>query len=97
MFATERHRTVRTKGSSSSQTAKQMVFKLIDAASKTWRRLRGIDQFSKIIAGVRFVDGMERSYRPRTATPPDRIHHTDSGIARRSTVQAAAHASRREH
>ncbi|MDI2078482.1 hypothetical protein, partial [Bradyrhizobium sp. Mp27] len=36
VFATVRHRTVRTKGSLSQQTAKLMVFKLIDAASKTW-------------------------------------------------------------
>ncbi|MCP1907257.1 transposase-like protein [Bradyrhizobium sp. USDA 4537] len=38
VFATVRHRTVRTKGSLSPQTAKLMVFKLIDAASNTWRR-----------------------------------------------------------
>src|SRR5664280_3419025 len=41
VFATVRHRTVRTRGSLSSTTAKLMVFKLIIAASKTWRRLQG--------------------------------------------------------
>lgn len=41
VFATVRHRTVRTKGSLSSTTAKLMVFKLVIAASKTWRRLKG--------------------------------------------------------
>ena len=40
VFATVRHRTVRTKGSLSSTTAKLMVFKLLNAASKTWRRLK---------------------------------------------------------
>jgi putative transposase len=59
VFATVRHRTVRTKGSLSPQTAKLMVFKLIDAASKTWRRLKGTNQLPKIIAGVRFADGIE--------------------------------------
>ncbi|MGY4319377.1 transposase-like protein [Bradyrhizobium sp. JR3.5] len=54
-----RHRTVRTKGSLSPQTARLMVFKLIDAASKTWRRLKGTNQLPKIIAGVRFADGIE--------------------------------------
>ena len=41
VFATVRHRTVRTKGALSAKTAKLMVFKLVDAAAKTWRRLKG--------------------------------------------------------
>jgi len=36
-----------------------MVFKLVIAASKTWRRLKGTNQLPKIIAGVRFKDGIE--------------------------------------
>lgn len=59
VFATVRHRTVRTKGSLSSTTAKLMVFKLVISASKTWRRLKGTNQLPKIIAGVRFNDGIE--------------------------------------
>jgi putative transposase len=59
VFATVRHRTVRTKGSLSSATAKLMVFKLIIAASKTWRRLNGTNQLPKVIGGVRFQDGIE--------------------------------------
>ena len=59
VFATVRHRTMRTKGSLSSMTAKLMVFKLIIAASKTWRRLKGTNQLPKVIAGVRFQDGIE--------------------------------------
>ena len=43
----------------SPQTARLMVFKLIDAASRTWRRLKGTNQLPKIIAGVRFADGIE--------------------------------------
>jgi putative transposase len=34
VFATVRHRTVRTKGALSGKTAKLMVFKLVDAAAK---------------------------------------------------------------
>lgn len=41
VFATVRHRTVRTKGSLSSNTARLMVFKLVMAAAKSWRRLKG--------------------------------------------------------
>jgi putative transposase len=44
VFVTVRHRTVRTKGSPSSTTARLMVFKLVIAASKTWRRLKGTNQ-----------------------------------------------------
>jgi putative transposase len=36
-----------------------MVFKLIIAASKTWRRLNGTNQLPKVIGGVRFHDGIE--------------------------------------
>jgi putative transposase len=59
VFATVRHRTVRTKGSLSSTTAKLMVFKLIIAAAKTWRRLNGTNQLPKVIGGVSFQDGIE--------------------------------------
>ena len=59
VFATVRHRTVRTKGSLSSTTAKLMVFKLLCAAAKTWRRLKGTNQLPKVIAGVKFENGIE--------------------------------------
>ena len=59
VFATVRHRTVRTKGALSPATAKLMVFKLVIAASKTWRRLKGTNQLPKVIAGVKFTDGIE--------------------------------------
>ena len=59
VFATVRHRTVRTKGSLSAITAKLMVFKLITAAAKTWRRLKGENQLPKVVQGVRFQNGIE--------------------------------------
>ena len=59
VFATVRHRTVRTKGSLSPTTARLMVFKLLCAASKTWRRLKSTNQLPKVIAGVRFENGIE--------------------------------------
>lgn len=59
VFATVRHRTVRTKGALSPTTAKLMVFKLVMAASKTWRRLKGENQLPKVVAGVTFRDGTE--------------------------------------
>ena len=59
VFATVRHRTVRTKGSLSPRTAKLMVFKLVNAAAKTWRRLKGENQLPKVVRGVKFQNGVE--------------------------------------
>ena len=64
VFATVRHRTVRTRGSLSTTTARLMVFKLVMAASKTWRRLKGENQLPKVVAGVTFRDGTEVIERP---------------------------------
>ena len=58
VFATVRHRTVRTKGALSQRTARLMVFKLVIAASKTWRRLKGENRLPMVIAGVKFTDGV---------------------------------------
>jgi transposase-like protein len=64
VFATVRHRTVRTKGALSPTTARLMVFKLVMAAAKTWRRLTGENQLPKVMAGVTFQDGTEVIVRP---------------------------------
>lgn len=58
-FATVRHRTVRSKGCLSNKTALAMIFKLAEAAEKTWRRLDGHNQLPKVILGVKFADGIE--------------------------------------
>ena len=67
VFATVRHRTVRMKGALSQETAKTMVFKLIMAASKTWRRLQGQNQLPKIIRGVKFANGIEIADETKSA------------------------------
>jgi putative transposase len=59
VFATVRHRTVRTKGALSQDTARLMVFKLVMTASKTWRRLKGQNQLPKVVNGIKFKDGIE--------------------------------------
>ena len=59
VFATVRHRTVRTKGALSHATARLMVFKLVMTAAKTWRRLKGENQLPKVIQGVTFTNGVE--------------------------------------
>jgi putative transposase len=58
-FATIRHRTVRSKGCLSNKTALAMIFKLAEAAERSWRRLDGHRQLPKLILGVKFTDGIE--------------------------------------
>ena len=65
MFATVRHRTVRTKGALSQDTARLMVFKLVMAAAKTWRRLKGENQLPKVVQGVTFHNGVEVTNTPK--------------------------------
>ena len=73
-FATVRHRTVRSRGCLSNKTALAMIFKLTQAAEKSWHRLRGHDQLPKVILGVKFNDGIEvvdrssRSYARKLVT-----------------------------
>jgi putative transposase len=64
VFATVRHRTIRTKGALSQDTARLMVFKLVMAAARTWRRLKGETQLPKVVQGVRFRNGVEVKETP---------------------------------
>jgi transposase-like protein len=64
VFATVRHRTVRTKGALSQDTARLMVFKLVMMAARTWRRLKGENQLPKVVRGVRFRNGVEVTETP---------------------------------
>ena len=59
VFATVRHRTIRTKGCLSHTTAVAMVFKLIIAAARSWRVLKGSNQLPKCPSG----DFMSRTNR----------------------------------
>ncbi len=56
VFATVRHRTVRTKGALSQDTAR---LKLVMVAARTWRRLKGESQLPKLVQGVKFRNGVE--------------------------------------
>jgi putative transposase len=41
-----------------------MVFKLVEGAQMSWRRLDGHNQLPKIIRGVKFADGCEVIAQP---------------------------------
>jgi hypothetical protein len=36
-----------------------MIFKLAEAAERSWRRLDGHNQLPKLVLGVKFTDGIE--------------------------------------
>jgi putative transposase len=78
-FATVRHRTVRMKGALSQDTARLMVFKLIIAAAKSWRRLQGQNQLPKVVQGITLRDGIEVA--SHESPPLDSSRHPNSGIA----------------
>ena len=68
--ATLRHRTIRSKGCLSNTTALAMVFKLVDAAQKSWRCLDGRNQLPKVVLDAKFSDGLEAvgtADRPKAA------------------------------
>ena len=62
-FATIRHRTRQTKGCGSREATLSMVYMLAMGAEKHWHKLRGANLISKIIDGIKFVDGEEKADR----------------------------------
>ena len=58
-FATVRLRTSRTKGCGSRLATLTMVFKLAQAAQRSWRKLSGHQLLADIIRGTRFIDGIK--------------------------------------
>lgn len=66
-FATVRHRTIRAQGCLSNATVIVVVFKLIEAAQRSWRRLDGTSFLPKVIYGVKFKDGIEATAAPRNS------------------------------
>ena len=64
VFASVRHRTVRTKGALSQDTARLTAFKLVMAAARTWRQLKGENQLPKVLQGVTFRNGVEVTDTP---------------------------------
>ena len=57
-FATVRHRTSRTRNCLSRATFLGMAFKLIEAAEKSWRKIRGVEKIEVLLKGIPFEDGV---------------------------------------
>jgi putative transposase len=60
-FATVRLRTKKTKGCGSRTATLSMVYQLTRAAEKCWRKLDGADLIPKVLKGILFVDGEEKT------------------------------------
>lgn len=57
-FATVRHRSRRTKGCGSRVATLTMVFKLVQEAQRTWKKIKGYRLLTHVINNVLFVDGI---------------------------------------
>ncbi len=62
-FATVRHRTTKTKGCLSRQSALAMTHQLMLSAKKKWRKLDGQNRLPEIIQGVEFRDGIKHEIK----------------------------------
>ena len=58
-FATVRLRTDKVRSCFSSKTVLTMAFQLCRCAERRWQKINGINQLSKIMAGQKFIDGIE--------------------------------------
>jgi len=63
-FATVRHRTTRTRNCVSRPTFLGLVFKLIEEAEKSWRKICGVDKIEPLLNGLPFKDGIQAQDNP---------------------------------
>ncbi len=61
VLATVRLRTCKTKGCGTRAACETMVFKLMESASKHWRKLNGCSLLAEVIQGVKFIDGVKQT------------------------------------
>ena len=66
-FATIRLRTKKTRNCVSAKSGLSLVHQLAMSAQKRWRRLRGFRQLADVVAGVKFIDGVDEREISRKA------------------------------
>jgi len=66
-FATIRLRTRKTRNCVSAKSGLSLIHQLAMSAEKRWRRLRGFKQLADVIAGVKFIDGVDEREVSRKA------------------------------
>ncbi len=58
-FATIRSRTRKTRNCVSAKSGLALMHQLAMSAQKRWGRLLGFEQLADVIAGVKFIDGVD--------------------------------------
>ena len=66
-FATIRLSTRKTRNCVSAKTGLSLMHQLAMTAQKRWRQLRGFRQLANVIAGVKFIDGVDERQISRKA------------------------------
>jgi hypothetical protein len=66
-FATIRLRTRKTRNCVTARSGLSLMYQLAMSAQKRWRRLRGFRQLADVIAGIKFVDGVDERTISRKA------------------------------
>jgi len=66
-FATIRLRTRKTRNCVSAKSGLSLMHQLAMGAQKRWRRLRGFKHLADVIAGVKFIDGVDERELSRKA------------------------------
>ena len=66
-FATIRLRTRKTRNCVSARSGLSLMHQLVMSTQKRWRRLRGLRQLADVVAGVKFVDGIDQRHIGRKA------------------------------
>jgi len=66
-FATIRLRTVKTRNCYSVESGLALMHQLAMSAQKRWRKLRGFDKLADVIAGVKFINGIDERKISRKA------------------------------
>ena len=64
-FATVRLRTTAAKWFKKMENATALIWKLLQVAASTFRRLKGIELLPAVYAGAQYVDGMKQTVSPQ--------------------------------
>jgi transposase-like protein len=66
-FATIRLRSSKTKNCVSAKSGLALVHQLAMSAQQRWRKLRGFRQLADVVAGIKFIDGVDEREISRKA------------------------------
>jgi hypothetical protein len=58
---------VKTRNCVSAKSGLSLVHQLAMSAEKRWRRIRGFERLADMIAGVKFIDGVDEKKASRKA------------------------------